>query len=88
MKKEKVGGPSWRMMTKRALVEADNDNISYFQIALCTDLFCRQDGVNEEEPQLPLSDGDLGGGEEETNDGDVGAEREDDGGRTAKVNKV
>lgn len=39
-------------------------------------------------PQLPLSDGHLGGGEEERKDGDAEAEREDDGGRTAKVSKL
>ena len=39
-------------------------------------------------PQLPLSDGHLGGEEEERKDGDVEAEKEDDGGITAKVSKL
>ena len=59
-----------------------------FDIALRIDVFCPQDRVIEEVPQLTKSDEHLGGGEEETKDGDVRAEREDDGGSKAKVNKL
>ena len=57
--------------------------VSCFCIALCIDVFWLQDRI-EEVPQLPLSDEHLGGGEEETKDGDVGAEREDDEGRKVR----
>ena len=48
----------------------------------------KDDGGSYAVPQLPLSDKHPGGGEEETEDGDVTVEREDDGGGTAKVNKL
>ena len=49
----------------------------------------KDDGGSYAVPQLPLSDKHpKGGGEEETEDGDVTVEREDDGGGTAKVNKL
>ena len=76
--------------------------VSCFQIALCVDVFRPQDRVDQEVPQLPLTDGHLGGGEEGGDEatsstaaveggksgGGVGAEREEDGGRKAKVRKL